>query len=81
MKRTEPDEWEEIAEQTQRAYYELVELHDVLEGVPKKVWLEEYDQAKSGLSDLKSLLEQRMAAEHPPEEWDTDLFYGDDPRD
>ena len=75
LQTTEFEEWEEIAEKVNQVDNDVTSLVTVLNSIPKSEWEEEQQKASEALSELKHVLEERVAEEHP-EKWDTDMFYG-----
>lgn len=75
LQTTEFEEWEEIAEKVKQVDNDVTALVNVLNSLPQKEWQEEQQRASEAISELKNVLEERLAKEHP-EEWETDMFYG-----
>jgi hypothetical protein len=74
---TEYEEWEEIGTAVSQVDHDVTVLLGKLNSVPKSVWQDEHEKAYEAMSSLKDVLEERMAEEHP-DEWETDVFYGED---
>lgn len=75
LQTTEFDEWEEIAERVNQIDNDVTALVNLLNSIPKSEWEEEQRKASEGISELKNVLEERLAKEHP-DKWETDMFYG-----
>lgn len=76
VQKTDPEDWEEIGEAVRQVNRDVTELVGLLSSVPKSEWRDEHQRASDAMSQLKHVLEERMAKEHP-DDWDTDIFYGD----
>lgn len=75
---TDYEEWQEIGRVVKQVDRDVTDLVTLLNSVPKTVWNDQHDKALEGMTELKHVLEERMAEEHP-EKWDPDVFYGADP--
>lgn len=75
MDKTEMEKWEEIGEIVKQVNRDVTSLVTLLNSVPKSEWSNEHGKVSDGMTQLKHVLEERMAKEHP-DEWDTDIFYG-----
>lgn len=75
MQKTEFEDWQRIAEVVNQLDLDVIALVRELNSVPKSEWGDAHRKANEGMSELKHLLEERVAKEHP-DKWDTDMFYG-----
>jgi hypothetical protein len=76
LQTTEFDEWEEIAERVKQIDNDVTALVTLLNSIPKSEWEDEQQKASEGMSELKGVLEERLAKEHP-EKWEPQMFYGE----
>ena len=76
LQTTEFEEWEEIAERVNQIDNDVTALVELLNSIPKSEWVDEQQKASRAMSELKDVLEERLAKEHP-DDWDTDMFYGE----
>ena len=76
LQTTDFDEWEEIAERVKQIDNDVTALVTLLNSIPKSEWEDEHQKASEGMSELKDILEERLAKEHP-DKWDTHMFYGE----
>lgn len=79
MSDTDMETWEEIGAQARRVQAELYYLQTLLAAeLPKSAYYDSFSDADAAITSLKSGLEDRMAEEHPGQ-WNTDVFYGEQP--
>lgn len=74
MRKTDVEDWKEIAEKINEVQAELHESSDLIYQCPKSVFSYNWHAVKRNFGKVKSKLESRFAKEHP-EEFDTKIFY------